>query len=92
MHSLVLISNPTVAMKLLSRSPWIGAHSFEAMSLQYPHLPGKAIELFFSTSPKTLANSFLHKYGIQMELYSSITLVNLIPSPFHGCQNTYLPI
>ena len=29
----------------------VGTHSFEGTSLLWPRLPGKAIKLFFSTSP-----------------------------------------
>lgn len=36
--------------------------------------------------------SYINTYNIQMEFYLSIGLVNLIPFPFHGCQNTYLAI
>ena len=35
-----------------------GGHSFEGISLLLPFLPGKATELFFSTSPKTLSLRF----------------------------------
>ena len=33
----------------------VWTHSFEGISLLCPPLPGKAIKLFFSTSPKTLS-------------------------------------
>ena len=38
--------------------PQVGARHFEDLSPLYLSLPGKAIELFFSTSPKTLSPSF----------------------------------
>ena len=37
-----------IGIKLLTKSPWIGTHSFEVFSPLCPHLPGKAIKLFFS--------------------------------------------
>ena len=52
---------------LLATLPWnhcyktpqenlpVGTHSFRGMSLLCPPLPGKAINLFFSISPKTLS-------------------------------------
>ena len=33
----------------------VGTHSFEGISLPWPCLLGKAVKLFFSTSPKTLS-------------------------------------
>ena len=36
----------------------VGTHSFEGISLLWPPLPGKAIKLFFSASPKTLSLRF----------------------------------
>ena len=36
----------------------VGTHSFEGISPLWPPLPGKAIKLFFSTSPKTLSLRF----------------------------------
>ena len=36
----------------------VGTHSFEDISLPWPPLPGKAIKLFFSTSPQTLSPRF----------------------------------
>ena len=57
----------------LTKSPQVGTHSFEDMSLLCPPLPGKAIKLFFSTSPQTLSLRFnsalLHRgrvFGITM--------------------------
>ena len=38
--------------------PQVGTHGFEGMSLLCPPLPGEAIQLFFSTSPKTLSLRF----------------------------------
>ena len=35
-----------------------GTHSFEGISLLWPALSSRAIELFFSTSPKTLSSHF----------------------------------
>ena len=36
----------------------VRTHSFEGISLLCPPLPGKAVKLFFSTSPKTLSLRF----------------------------------
>ena len=36
----------------------VGAHSLEAVTPLWPPLPGKAIKLFFSTSPTTLSLRF----------------------------------
>ena len=35
-----------------------GTHSLEGTTLPWPPLPGKAIKLFLSTSPKTLSPRF----------------------------------
>ena len=41
-----------------SHSPLqVGTHGFDSMSLLCPPLPGKAIKLFFSTSPKTVSKT-----------------------------------
>ena len=37
-----------IGIRLLTKSPWIGTHSFEVISPLCPHLPGKATKLFFS--------------------------------------------
>ena len=48
----------TMAIKLLTKSFWVGHTVFEGRSLLCPPLPGKAIKLFFSTSSKTLSLRF----------------------------------
>ena len=37
---------------------WVGTYSFEDISPLFPHLPGKALKLFFPASPKTLSPRF----------------------------------
>ena len=55
-----LLATPpwTFAIKLLTKSPLAWNTVFEGMSLLCHPLPGKAIELFFPTSPKTLSPRF----------------------------------
>ena len=51
----------TIAIKILTKSSWVPKYTFFffwGRSLQCPPLPGKAIKLFFSASPKTLSPSF----------------------------------
>ena len=49
----------TMTIKLLTTYHLqVGTHSFEGISLLWPLLPGKAIKLFFSTSPQTLSPRF----------------------------------
>ena len=55
-----LISNPTLEPLLWNspHPPGLGPTVFEGTSLLCPHLPGKSIKLFFSTSLKTLSLRF----------------------------------
>ena len=48
----------TTAIKLLTKSSQVGTHSFWGTSPLCPPLPDKAISLFFSISPRTLALRF----------------------------------
>ena len=48
-------------IRLLIGPPLVGTHSFEGISPLWPSLPGKAIRLFFSTSPRTLVSKI--KFG-----------------------------
>ena len=59
----------TITVKLLTTLPRAG-HSFEGISPLGPPLPGRAIKLFFSTSPKTLPLKFnsVSGYRGQMQL------------------------
>ena len=43
----------------------VGIHDFEGMSLLFSPLPGKAIKLSFSTSPKTLVSEIWFSIGAQ---------------------------
>ena len=45
-----------------------GAHSFEGICPLWPPLPGKAIKLFFSTSPKTLSLRFTLVLGYRGQI------------------------
>ena len=51
----------------------VGTHSFEGISPLWPPLPGKAIKLFFSTSPKTLSlrNNSVSGYRGQIQHHPS---------------------
>ena len=56
-----LSSNPTlepISIKLLTKSSWVGTHSFSGQEPTVSPFAGKAIELSFSTSPKTLSLRF----------------------------------
>ena len=52
----------------LPASRW-GAHSFEGIRPMCPPLPGKAIKLFFSTSPRTLSWRFTPVAGYSGQLW-----------------------
>ena len=43
------------AIKLFTKSFWVGSHDFWGVSLLCPTLPGKAVKLFFSPTPQTLS-------------------------------------
>ena len=45
--------------------PQVGTHDFEGRSLLCSPLPGKTIELFFSTSPKTLVYEIWYGTSVQ---------------------------
>ena len=56
-----LSSNPTlepISIKLLTKSSWVGTHSFSGQEPTVSPFAGKAIKLSFSTSPKTLSLRF----------------------------------
>ena len=44
----------TILIKLLTKSSWVGAHSFERHKFAVSHF-GKVIKLFFSTLPQILS-------------------------------------
>ena len=76
-----LSSNPTLepaSVKLLTKSSWVGIHSFSRQEPTVSPLAGKAIKLSFSTSPKTLSLRFDSAlvYG-EAELSASAHLVDL---------------
>jgi len=52
-------------IKLLTKSFWVETFGFEVMTLLCPPLPGKAMKLFFSPSPKTLVFNIPFSTGAQ---------------------------
>ena len=88
--------HPWTIWLLPAPPPQVGIHSFEGINPLCPPLPGKAIKLFFSTSPKTLSPRFNSVSGsrgrIRLQVLivreSSLTnpvfpLVHSSQSPFH---------
>lgn len=60
LHTLILSAAPPLNHYYipLPQLLWAGAHNFEGVSPLHSALPDKAINLFFSTSPKTLFPRF----------------------------------
>ena len=50
-----LSATPPLDYKTPHKRPWVRTHSSEGISPLWPPLPGKAIKLFFFTSPITLS-------------------------------------
>ena len=62
----------------------VGTHSFEDFSPLWPPLPGKAIKLFFSTSPKALPLRFnlvsVYRGQIWHQVFSKPCEINVNPA------------
>ena len=63
----------------------VGTHNFEGISALWPLLPGKAIKLFCSTSPKTLSPSFnlVLGYRGQIQLNTLFHLASRMSQSLH---------
>ena len=75
-----LSSNPTlepISIKLLTKSSWVGTHSFSGQEPTVSPFAGKAIELSFSTSPKTLSLRF-HSALVYREAELLVTTICLL--------------
>ena len=59
----------------------VGTHSFEGISPLWPPLPGKAIKLFFSTSPKTLSSRFNSVSGYRGWIQLPLLPFSMMASP-----------
>ena len=65
--TLILISNPVPGLQDSSQLPllpWLG-QTFDSISLPWPPLPGKAIKLFFPTSPNLCFGDLIWCWGTE---------------------------